>query len=524
MYRILVSDSISPEGLAVLLNEQNIEVIQKKVTEVKNQLDQFDALLIRSATKVTAELLEHMKNLKIVARAGVGVDNINIEAATKHGVIVVNAPDGNTIATCEHTFAMMAALLRNIPRAVASTKAGKWERKAFEGQELYSKELGIIGFGRIGSELSKRAHAFGMKIRVYDPFLTKARAEKLHVEAVSFDDLLFKSDIITVHTPLTKETKGLLNYETIGKTKKGVYLLNCARGGIIDEDALIEYLDSGHVAGAALDVFMTEPMPNERLLAQENLICTPHLGASTVEAQLNVAAQVAKEVLNFFKGIPVANSINIPSISKEHYQQIHPYYELSKAMGSLVSQCMMEPVQHVEISYGGKITDLDTTFLTRVLLTSFLRPRVDSFVNEVNAAIIANERGISYTEGISPMSNGYANFILVKIKGDKSSFHIKGTYIKDYGSRIVNMNGFKIDFNPAGHLLYIQHADKPGMIGKVGNILGDHGVNIATMQVGRKEAGGDAMMMLSFDKPVEDDIIEVMLEIDSMASVKKIEL
>ncbi|WP_017755621.1 phosphoglycerate dehydrogenase [Calidifontibacillus oryziterrae] len=524
MYKILVSDVMSPEGLSPLLNADNIEVVQKKVTEVKDELDQFSALLVRSATKVTDELLDQMKNLKIVARAGVGVDNINIDAATKHGVVVVNAPDGNTISTAEHTFAMMASLVRKIPQAVASTKAGKWERKLFEGTELYGKSLGIIGFGRIGTELSKRAQAFGMTVRVYDPFLTQARADKLNVESVTLDEILVKSDIITVHTPLTKDTKGLLNHETIGKTKHGVFLLNCARGGIIDEEALVDYLESGHIAGAALDVFVQEPTPNERLLNQKNLICTPHLGASTVEAQLNVAEQVSQEVLNFLNGNPVANSINLPTISKELYQQIQPYYELSKSMGSLISQCMKEPIQEMEISYGGKIADLDTTLLTRVLLAGFLRPRVDTFVNEVNATMVAKQRGISYAERISNDTNGYSNIITVKVKGDRSSFYIKGTYVSEYGPRIVNMNGFNIDFNPTGNLLYTQHADKPGMIGKVGNILGDHGINIATMQVGRKEAGGEAIMMLSFDKPVEDTIVDNLARIEGMESIKKIEL
>jgi D-3-phosphoglycerate dehydrogenase len=524
MLKVLVSDSVSAEGLAPLLNADNIEVVQEKVDAVADQLHQFDALIVRSATKVTAELLKKMTNLKIVGRAGVGVDNIDIEAATKHGVVVINAPDGNTISTAEHTFAMMASMMRNIPQAVSSVKSGKWERKIFQGKELYGKQLGIIGMGRIGSELSKRSKAFGMTVKVYDPFLTKERAEKLGVEVGTLDEVLSTADIITVHTPLTKETKGLLNHETIGKTKPGVYLINCARGGIIDEGALIEYMSSGHVAGAALDVYEIEPPTNEKLLSLENLVSTPHLGASTEEAQLNVAEDVSKEVLTFLAGNPVSNSINLPTLSKEVFQKIQPYYELSSKMGALASQCMKEPVKEIELNYGGTIADLDTSILTRTLLAGFLRQRVDTGVNEVNSTMIAKQRGITYGEKITSELNGYSNSVKVKVNGEQLSFVIKGTFVKEYGLRIVSMNGFEIDFKPAGNLLYVQHNDRPGVIGKVGQILGTHNINIATMQVGRKEVGGDAIMMLSFDKPLEASVIDDLKGIDDIVSIRTIEL
>ncbi|WLR53146.1 phosphoglycerate dehydrogenase [Bacillus tianshenii] len=524
MYKILVSDTMSEEGLAPLLASDEVEVVQKKVDEVQGELAEFDALLVRSGTKVTEELLDQMTKLKIVARAGVGVDNIDVDAATTRGIVVINAPDGNTISTAEHTFAMMASLMRNIPQAVKSVKDGKWERKKYQGTELNEKTLGIVGMGRIGGELAKRAKAFGMSVYVFDPFLTHARAEKLGVSSVELETLLTEADIITVHTPLTKETKGLLNHETIGKTKKGVYLINCARGGIIDEEALADYVESGHVAGAALDVFVTEPPTNNRLLELDQIITTPHLGASTVEAQLNVAAQVADEVLQFLQGQPVKNSLNLPTLSKEVYQKIQPYYELASSMGSLASQCMQIPVKEIELQYGGKIADLDTTILTRTLLAGFLRPRVDTPVNEVNASAVTKQRGIVYGEKVTSETNGYSNSITAIVHGEDTTFTIQGTYVREYGPRIVNMNGFDIDFYPNGSLLYIQHTDRPGVIGKVGFILGEHKVNIATMQVGRKEAGGEAIMMLSFDKPASDEVYNELSNVEDIVSIKRIEL
>jgi D-3-phosphoglycerate dehydrogenase / 2-oxoglutarate reductase len=524
VFRILVSDAISEEGLVPLLQAEHIEVVQKKVSEVEESLDQFDALLVRSATKVTDELLSKMKNLKIVGRAGVGVDNIDVDAATKHGVVVINAPDGNTISTAEHTFAMIASLVRHIPQAHISVKSREWNRSAFVGMELYGKHLGIIGLGRIGSEVAKRARAFGMTVHVYDPFLTKARAEKIGVTPCTLDEVLAITDIITVHTPLTKETKGLLGPKNLAKTKKGVFLVNCARGGIIDEQALVTFLESGHVAGVALDVFEQEPPGDHPLLQFDNVIATPHLGASTVEAQLNVATQVAEEVLKFLEGKPVTNSINLPTLSKEVYEKIQSFYDLAKKMGHVASQYMAEPVQEIAITYSGTVADLETTFITRSLLAGFLKPRVASAVNEVNAAMIAKERGIIFGEKFSTNSEGYANSIALTVYGENKTFTIKGTHIPNYGDRIVHFNGFAIDFAPEGHLLYIQHHDKPGMIGKVGQILGDHQVNIATMQVGREVAGGKAIMMLSLDKPLDDSIVEKLSEVADIETVKKIEV
>lgn len=524
MFRILVSDPISKEGLEPLLQSDSIEIVQKNVEEAEEDLEFFDALLVRSATKVTQSLMEKMPNLKIIARAGVGVDNIDIDQATRNGIIVINAPDGNTISTAEHTFAMITSLMRHIPQANASVKSKEWKRSAFLGSELYGKVLGIAGLGRIGSEIAKRARAFGMKVVVFDPFLTTERASKIGVESYSLDQLLQEADIITVHTPLTKETKGLLNHETIAKTKKGVYLVNCARGGIIDEDALVTYLENGHVQGAALDVFVTEPPTDSRLLQFNQVITTPHLGASTKEAQLNVASQVAEEVLTFVNGGQVTSSVNLPSLSEDVYKEMKPFDTLAKKMGSILSQCMREPVQNITVQYEGTVADLETSFITKSLIAAFLKGRVDVTVNSVNAGMIARERGIHFSEGNSANNSGYANCVTITVKGERSTFEIQGTYIPQYGVRIIALNGFSIDFYPEGHLLYIQHTDVPGVIGSVGRILGDHSVNIATMQVGRKEKGGEAIMMLSFDKPLENSFLEAFNQIKEIVSILPLEM
>lgn len=524
MYNVLVADSISNEGLAPLLEAPHVNLTRKKVEEVENDLHTYDALLVRSATTVTEDLLAKMPNLKIVARAGVGVDNIDIEASTKRGIVVINAPNGNTISTAEHTFAMMASLFRHIPQGNASVKAREWNRSAFVGTELNRKHLGIIGFGRIGSELAKRAKAFNMSVHVYDPFLTSSRAEKLGVELLSLDELLAAADVITVHTPLTKETKGLLNHDTLAKTKKGVFLLNCARGGIIDEKALVHYLEIGHVQGAAIDVFEVEPPIDNPLLHFDQVITTPHLGASTKEAQLNVAEDVAHDVLRFLEGNPVSSSINLPTLSKEVFEKIQPFTSLTKQMGAILSQCMREPVQHISISYGGTVTDLETTYITRSLLSGFLTHRIDSPVNEVNASMIAKERGITFGEKTSEDTQGYSNMIDVTVTGEQRTFTITGTYIAGYGPRIVNIDSFDIDFYPEGHLLYIRHSDQPGVIGNVGKVLGDLRINIATMQVGRKQKGGEAIMMLTFDKLLDDSVISSLKQTSEIVTIQRIEL
>lgn len=522
MYQILVADAINAEGLEPLLGLEEAEIIEKKTDDPEVRLEDIDALLVRSATKVTEALLNQMPRLKIIARAGVGVDNIDVPAATKKGIIVINAPDGNTISTAEHTFAMMASLMRNIPQAHSSVKNLEWKRNAFIGTELYGKRLGIVGMGRIGSEIAKRAKVFGMNVNVFDPFLTKERAAKLGVESSTLDELLGVADIITVHTPLTPETKGIINEEALKKTKKGIYLLNCARGGIIDEQDLAKYVANGHVGGVALDVFEAEPPGEHPLLKYDNVIVTPHLGASTKEAQLNVATQVAKEVRSFFEGKPVSSSINLPAISNDVYEKIQPFYQISKQIGHILSQCVKEGVHELSVTYSGSVTDLETTYLTKAMLSGFFKNRIDVNVNEVNALLTAKERGITVGEKISTDAFGYDNCIAVTAKGEESAFTVRGTFIDHYGPRIVYLNGFNIDFLPEGNLLYIQHMDRPGVIGHVGQILGDQGINIATMQVGRKKAGGEAIMVLAFDKPLSEAELTSLEKLDEIVSINPI--
>ncbi|MED2972712.1 phosphoglycerate dehydrogenase [Fictibacillus sp. B-59209] len=523
MFRVLAADSIAKEGMAALEKESGVSVIYGSVEDVQDP-ESIDALVVRSATKVTKELLSLFHNIRIVARAGVGVDNIDIDAATQRGVLVINAPDGNTISTAEHTFAMIMAILRKIPQANQSIKEGKWNRSSFTGAELSGKVLGIVGLGRIGTELAKRARAFGSKVQVFDPFLTTERAKTLQVFPVTLDELLESSDIITVHTPLTKETKNLINTENLSKTKQGVYLINCARGGILDEEALYTYLSNGHIAGCALDVFVQEPAVENRLVHLPNVIATPHIAASTAEAQMNVAAQVAKEILTFSKGKPVKNAVNLPAVSNDDFQKIYPYYELAKVSGQFLSQSFSSPIKEIKITFAGTITELDKGLVSRGLLSGFLQPRVDRIVNDINATLIAKEQGFSFSEKYSTETQGYENIIEARVIGETESFSLQSTYINGYGPRVVNINGYSTDFVPEGFLVYIEHVDKPGVIGRVGKLLGDLEVNIAAMQVGRKMAGGEAIMMLTFDKELDQDVLLRIKELSDVVSATTINL
>lgn len=522
MFRVLVSDKMSKEGLAALVDCENITYVEQNVDEVSD-LEIYDALLVRSATKVTEAVMEKMPNLKIIARAGVGVDNIDIPAATKRGIIVVNAPSGNTISTAEHTLAMMMALSRNICQANYSLKSGEWNRSAFQGVELKGKTLGIIGFGRIGSEIAKRAAAFEMTVLTYDPFLTQARAEKLGVNQVTLDELLTNSDVISVHTPLTKDTKSLLNMESFKKTKPGVMILNVARGGIIDEDALIHYIKNGHVSGAALDVFTSEPPENTELIKLDQVIATPHIAASTAEAQLNVALIVVEEVINFANGQPVRNGINLPAVSQKDLAKIGPYYELNKSMGTIISKLADQTIKSLDVIYSGDVTSLETDLSTRGLLAGFLQPKVDFVVNDVNGPVVAKDYGISYGEKYSDNGSAYTNLVKVEATTAQSKFTIEGTWIKEIGPRIVNINGFAVDFAPTGNILVVEHSDIPGVIGKIGQILGSNDINIGTMQVGRQELGGAALMILTVDRALQPELKAELREVAEINRITNIE-
>lgn len=526
MFKVLITDPLSQQGTEILRQAKDVEIVEKtdlSPEELLREIEDADALLVRSQTKVTAEVIQAAKRLKVIGRAGVGVDNIDVNAATGRGIIVINAPDGNTVSTAEHTFAMLISLARNIPQAYQSLVQGKWDRKRFVGVELKDKRLGIIGLGRIGTELAKRAKAFHMDVIAYDPYLTQDRAEKIGIKQASLDEVIQTSDFITVHTPLTKETRHLIDRQAFEKMKPGVRILNCARGGIIDEGALLEAVQTGKVAGAALDVFEKEPPGDHPLLKLPQVIATPHLGASTREAQENVAVDVCVEVLHILRGEPFKNAVNLPSIPAELQEKLRPYQSLAENLGRFVLQAAQGALCAVTVTYSGELTDLDTAPLTRTILKGALSTYL-SDVNYVNATFLARERGVRVTEQKVSDLRGFTNLITVEVVTDRERRTVAGTLLNGLGARIVNIDGYPVDVLPRGHLLLIQHRDQPGAIGRVGTLLGKHGINIATMQVGRRDVGGQAIMMLSVDKPVPPEVRQSLAHLENIESAKEIDL
>lgn len=526
MYKVLITDPLSDHGIEKLLQAEDIQVVRKTdltFDELLLEIESADALLVRSQTKVTREVIEKGRRLKVIARAGVGVDNIDVAAATEKGVVVVNAPDGNTISTAEHTFAMLISLARNIPQAYHSLIRGEWKRKDFVGVELNQKTLSIIGLGRIGSEVAKRAKAFRMNILAYDPYLTEERAQKLGVKKASLEEAITKGDFITIHTPLTKETRHLINAHTINQMKKGVRIINCARGGIIDENALFEAIQSGKVAGAAIDVFENEPPGNHPLLSLPQVIATPHLGASTREAQENVALDVSEEVIHILRGEPFKNAVNLPSIPQELQEKLNPYQTLADKLGQFVSQISHGAITKITITYTGEVAELDVAPLTRMLIKGVLSHHL-SDVNFVNAPHLAKMRGIHIVEQKSSQSHGFTQLIRIDVQTDKEKRSVSGTLINGFGARITTVDGFPVDVTPKGHLVFVEHIDQPGAIGRVGTILGDHQINIATMQVGRQSIGGQAIMILRIDKPISNDLKQSLLSINGIQHVNEIDL
>jgi len=526
MHKVLITDPLSDQGIEKLLQAKDIHVVRKtglSPAELLLEIETADALLVRSQTKVTREVIEKGQRLKVIARAGVGVDNIDVAAATEKGIVVVNAPDGNTISTAEHTFAMLISLARNIPQAYRSLMDGEWRRKDFVGVELNQKTLSIIGLGRIGSEVAKRAKAFRMNILAYDPYLTDERARKMGVQKASLEEAIAKGDFITVHTPLTKETRHLINAEALNHMKDGVRIINCARGGIIDEQALYEAIQSGKVAGVALDVFEEEPPGDHPLFSLPQVIATPHLGASTREAQENVAVDVAEEVLHILRGEPFKNAVNLPSIPAELQEKLKPYQTLAEKLGHFVSQISRGAITGITITYAGEVAELEVAPLTRLLIKGVLSRHL-SDVNFVNAPHLAKQRGIHIVEQKSSQSHGFTQLIRIDVQTDQEKRSASGTLINGFGPRITKIDEFPVDVTPKGHLMFVEHVDQPGAIGRVGTMLGDHQINIATMQVGRKSIGGQAIMVLRIDKPIPIDLKRSILSIDGIQSVTEIDL
>ncbi|KJS14562.1 MAG: D-3-phosphoglycerate dehydrogenase [Peptococcaceae bacterium BRH_c4b] len=525
--KVLVMDGVSEEGLKPLRENSDIEVvIGSKMTEDElcSTIAQYDAMIVRSATKVTAKVFESAEKIKVVGRAGVGVDNIDLEAATKKGVLVVNAPDGNTIAACEHSIAMMLALARNVPQAVGKMKEKVWDKKAFLGVELRGKTLGVLGLGRIGSAVAKRAQALEMNIVAYDPFITEENAARLAVELLPLEEVFKKSDFITIHMPKTKNSYHLINDHTIAQMKQGVRIINCARGGIVDEEALYKAMVSGKVAGAALDVFEKEPNLESPLLELPNFIATPHLGASTREAQLNVAVDVAEEIVNALTGKLVKNTVNIPSISPKALAVIKPYLELAEKLGRFHAHLVDGRIKKVEVIYSGELAKQELMPLTTALLKGLLDPILQESVNFVNAPLLAKNRGIQVFQTTDGDSEGYANLISVKVYSDSGDKCLAGTLFGNNDARLVMIDGYRIDAVPSKYMLYIPHLDKPRIIGPVGTLIGEHNINIAGMQVGRKEIGGKAVMILAVDGLVPDGTLKEIAAIDGVLDVKMINL
>lgn len=522
--RILVTDKISDQGLEVFGAHPEFQVDVKtglSPEELKTIVQDYDGWVVRSGTKVTADLIEAAKKLRIIGRAGVGVDNVDLAAATKRGVVVMNAPDGNTISTAEHTLAMLMAVARWIPQAHQSMKEKKWERSRFVGCELRNKVLGVVGMGRIGTQVAKMALGIGMQVLAYDPFLDPEKSQAHEFSFVSFDELLRKSDFITVHTPLTQETRGMIAAEQIGKMKKGVYLINCARGGIIREADLVEALQSGKVAGAALDVFEKEPPFESPLLDLENVVVVPHLGASTREAQENVAVVVAEQMVEAFLNGRVRNAVNMPSLDPKILEEWKPYVELMERMGAFHAQLAESYVKQVEIEFIGEVTRHDVRPLSLSFLKGLLQGGgFSETVNYVNAMVLAKERGIRVTETVNEQPADYASLIRVRVVNEKGEHRTAGTVFGRMDLRIVFLDGNTTDFPPTGRMIWMMHKDKPGIVGRLGSILGENNINIAGLYVGRREIGGRAVAMVNVDQDVAPDVLKALQQISGIEQVK----
>lgn len=527
MYKVLVTDGISDTGLKALFDHPHF-IVDRQPTlpteELKKIIGMYDALIVRSQTKVAEELLQEASGLRVIARAGVGVDNIDVNAATRKGIIVINAPGANTIAATEHTLAMMLSLARKIPQAHKKTSSGEWDRNSFKGVELYKKTLGVIGMGKIGAEVAKRAKSFGMNILGFDPYLTDDRAKKLGITKASLDLIARESDFITIHTPLTNDTKGLINEKYLQKTKKGVRLINCARGGIIDEKALVRAVQSGHVAGAALDVFEKEPVADPELLQNPNIIVTPHLGASTVEAQEKVAQEVSAEIIEIFESQSIHHAVNMPQMSGETQAKMQPYLALGDQIGQLVVQLLKKAPAKIEINYYGDLIEEDTELLNRIMIKGILSYHLSDSVNLINALHLLKEQGVSYNVQKNATNKGFANYMELTISQGDETAKIGATVLNGYGARIVKINQYRIDVKPEEHLLYIKHKDVPGMIGKVGSLLGDYEINIGTMQVGRAAVGGEAIMVLTLDKTLNTNVLQALNLTVGIEEVQLLEL
>lgn len=520
MYKILMTYD-SMEGLDSLVNNKEFKVevhAKPSPEEFKELIKDYDGLLIRSEVKVTAEIIEAADKLKFIGRAGTGVDNVDKAAATKKGIVVANVPGGNTISVAEHTVGLILSMARSLPAACASMKGQKWEKKKFMGHEIFGKTLGLIGMGRIGTEVAKRLISFGMRVVAYDPFANEDIAKSYGIELMPLDDVFKNSDYLSIHSPLTDDTRGMINATNIAKMKDGVSIVNCARGAIINDKDLAEAVKSGKVAGAALDVFVKEPPEDWNLIETPNIIATPHLAASTEEAQVKIAIEMSDVIVDFFTKGLIRNAVNIPTVDWETYKKMMPYVEMASKIGSFQGQITEGGIKEIEVSYHGNISVFNINSMTVAYLQGLLNQILDIKVNFVNAPSVAKERGIKIKETIISACEDYSGLIDVKVKTDKSETSISGTMFSDKNPRIVNINGLNVDIAPVNGKIVIVNDDKPGVVGKVGAVLGDSGVNIAGMNVGRKDAGGEALTIIEVDNEVSPDTVE---KLSKIAGVKK---
>ncbi len=520
--KVLVSDNISSEGIE-LLQEAGLSVDVKtgmSPDELISCIGEYHGLIIRSATKVTSEVIDAAVNLKVVGRAGSGLDNVDRAAASLKGIVVMNTPGGNTVTTAEHAVAMIIALARKIPQATASMKAGKWEKKKFMGVELYNKTIGVIGLGAIGSQVARKAQGFEMTVIAYDPFLSDEKAKGLGVEKVDLPELYSRSDFISIHTPKTPETAGIINSETIKTMKDGVRIINCARGGIINEKDLYDALISGKVAGAAIDVFDVEPPTDNPLVGLDNVICTPHLGASTQEAQVNVAVAVAAQIVDYLVHGTIRNAVNFPSIPADQVSRLQPYINLAERLGTFAAQIFDSGVDSIDIEYMGTASSINTAPVTIAALKGFLTPILEDTVNFVNAPIIAKDRGIEVNETTKPDAGDYRGLIALRVNSTKQQLYIAGTLFSKKAPRIVAIDNYPTDIIPEGELLFMFNEDKPGVIGNIGTLLSKNGINIARMHFGRDSAGGTAISTVSVDSTPSPKLIEEIKAMPHILSVK----
>ena len=526
--KVLIADSISQRGVDELSRENALEVTVKtglSERELIETISTFSALVVRSQTRVTADILKAGAKLRVVGRAGVGVDNVDVETATRRGIVVLNAPGGNTISTAEHAFSLLLSVARKIPQADANVRGKNWDKKKFEGVELYDKTLGVIGMGRIGAELTRRAMAFGMRVVAYDPYLSATRARSLQVELVDeLDDLLAGADFISLHTPLTAETRHILDAQSLAKTKRGVRIINCARGGLVEETALAESLRDGRVAGAALDVFETEPLPLESALRDApNLVLTPHLGASTAEAQESVGIEIAQSIRAVLLEGTIRNAVNMPNLDAKTLAIIGPHLRFGEKLGKFLSQIAPKRVESLNINYSGKVNEVDTTAITRAVLKGFLQTAGGSEVNEVNAPAFAEALGLEVSESRLSAPGDYTDMLELSALGEGKTVSVGGAF---FGAtpRIVSINSRPVEARPSGVLLVLENSDRPGMVGRIGTLLGKHGVNIATMSLSRNQAGGTALTVLNLDTAPDEQLLREIGASEDIHSAQVIQL